>query len=186
MIHSSVLCNLIRENNVKRFAEIGVWKSHSVKQILRTKDVSLDEYWAVDRWDILGEGYGRMGRVTKEKWDDLYKYCCSLMLYFRQLRVLKLTSEQAASLFPNGYFDFVYIDADHKYEASKKDNRLWIPKVKENGIFGGHDYCIRKSKDHKVKLAVDEMFNSEELHLEADTVWWVRKTKTMDERMEYV
>jgi len=40
----------------------------------------------------------------------------------------------------NGFFDFVYIDADHSYKACMDDLKAWFPKVRKGGIIAGHDY----------------------------------------------
>lgn len=39
-------------------------------------------------------------------------------------------------------FDFVFIDADHRYEAIKADIAAWWPKVKAGGRLAGHDYTM--------------------------------------------
>jgi hypothetical protein len=36
--------------------------------------------------------------------------------------------------------DFIYVDANHTYQAVKDDIKLWYPKVKSGGIVMGHDY----------------------------------------------
>lgn len=186
MKHHSVIMKLIEENNIKVFAEIGVWRSRMIKWVLRS-DCSniLEEYWAVDKWDVLGPGYGRMSRISYDRWTDLYVYSCGLMRYFKQLKVLRLSSERASTLFPDNYFGMVYIDSDHKYEESKKDNLLWLPKVKDNGILGVHDYCVRKTKDHRVKIAFDELFGAEGIYTDIDTVAWIRVTNELKERVQH-
>lgn len=35
--------------------------------------------------------------------------------------------------------DFVFIDADHSYEAVRKDILTWSKKVREGGMICGHD-----------------------------------------------
>jgi hypothetical protein len=35
--------------------------------------------------------------------------------------------------------DFLFIDADHSYEAAKADWAVWMPKVKEKGYIALHD-----------------------------------------------
>lgn len=42
--------------------------------------------------------------------------------------------------FPDHYFDFMYIDADHNYESVKQDLLLCKRKTKIGGIISGHDY----------------------------------------------
>lgn len=67
--------------------------------------------------------------------------------------MIKLDSTEAAELFQDKTFDFVYIDADHSYEAVRNDIQAWWPKTKPGGVFSGHDYC---QKCPGVPKAVDE------------------------------
>ena len=58
--------------------------------------------------------------------------------------------------FPDDYFDWVYIDGDHRYEAIKRDLELCARKSR---IIAGHDYtesCFARSLCFGVKRAVDE------------------------------
>ena len=68
--------------------------------------------------------------------------------------------------FPNGEFDFIYIDASHKYEDVKKDIELCLPKLKYKGIIAGHDYSWSD-----VKKVVDEKFNPQEVLVFLDSSW---------------
>ena len=49
-------------------------------------------------------------------------------------------SVDAAQSLANGFFDLVFIDADHTYDSVLKDIRAWAPKVRPGGILAGHDY----------------------------------------------
>lgn len=58
-------------------------------------------------------------------------------------KVHKLPSAEAAAdrlLFYDGWYDFVYLDADHRYEHVLADCRAWWPKVRSGGVLCGHDY----------------------------------------------
>ena len=43
--------------------------------------------------------------------------------------------------YPDGYFDFIYLDALHTHEAVKTEIFTWWKKVRPGGILAGHDYC---------------------------------------------
>ena len=51
-----------------------------------------------------------------------------------------MLSVEAASLFENGSFDFVYLDADHSFESVWQDLSVWYPKIRIGGILAGHDF----------------------------------------------
>jgi predicted O-methyltransferase YrrM len=68
-----------------------------------------------------------------------------------------------------GEFDFVFIDADHSYEAVKRDITLWRPKVKPGGWLCGHDL----DKPHwGVRRAVEELLPGFEA--DCDDTWFFR------------
>jgi len=56
------------------------------------------------------------------------------------VEIHRATSEDAVSRFPDAYFDWIYIDGAHHYEACASDLRLYAPKVKPDGLILGHDY----------------------------------------------
>ena len=50
-------------------------------------------------------------------------------------------SVNAASAFPDAYFDWVYIDALHTKQGSLNDMRAWWPKLRPGGLFSGDDFA---------------------------------------------
>jgi predicted O-methyltransferase YrrM len=67
--------------------------------------------------------------------------------------------------------DFIYIDANHLYDAIKKDVEYYWPFVKNGGVLAGHDYC-----EH-VKIVVDDFVNKNNLNFEYRyDSWIIRKT----------
>jgi len=98
-------------------------------------------------------------------------------------------SVTASKQFDNESLDFVYIDANHTYDAIKQDIDVWTPKVKKGGIIGGHDYEYKPldSDIRTVKKAVDEYFGKESVKvgivvkrvdlenfvMEISCDWWV-------------
>jgi len=84
---------------------------------------------------------------------------------------IKKTSKEAVDTFSNGSLDFVFIDANHRYEYVKEDLASWYPKIKRDGLFSGHDYG--HSHHPGIKKAVDEFAKSRRLRLKIydDRVW---------------
>jgi len=155
--------------NMAKVAEIGVWKGHTVRYLLRNTD-KIKEYWAIDPWAMFPPGHGRSSNLNMGHWNSMYERLCLDMVWFPTLRVLRLKSEEAAPLFPDKYFDLVFIDAMHDYENVKKDIGLWFPKVKPGGVLAGHDYGNRRQPG--VKKAVDEIFTDIKVDT-FSTVWMV-------------
>lgn len=110
-------------------AEIGVYKGQFSERILEGSQVT--KLYSVDAWvDVEGNP---MSSVIKECENRLKRFG-------DRSEMVMASSVQAASTFPDWVFDFVYIDADHRYEAVKADIAAWFPKVKPGGILAGHDY----------------------------------------------
>jgi hypothetical protein len=70
--------------------------------------------------------------------------------------IISLQAESiiASSLVIDRWADLIYVDACHEYDCVKADMLAWLPKLKFDGIIGGHDYdadCLG------VVRAVDEM-----------------------------
>jgi predicted O-methyltransferase YrrM len=127
-----------------RFLELGVARGRSLAflaQRLRRENKGGVELWGVDEW---APGWVQISR-------DLFRH--TLPEELDMIRFVRASSERAVRLFDDGYFDFVFIDADHSFEAAKDDIRLWLPKVKPGGMICGHDYT---SDAPGVVKAVDE------------------------------
>lgn len=44
--------------------------------------------------------------------------------------------------FPDGYFDWVYLDTDHSYQTTRDELAILKFKVKKGGVIAGHDYTM--------------------------------------------
>ncbi len=51
-----------------------------------------------------------------------------------------IVSSMRARALAHRQLDFVYVDAQHHYEAVKQDIEMWAPKIRRGGILAGHDY----------------------------------------------
>ena len=177
--HHVVMVNEItnyaeRNKCTVKFAEIGVWKSGMVKRLITYCGDLIEQYWAVDPWKVMGPGHGTNSRRTAAQWELMHEYCCKLMRYYPQLKVMRLDSLTASKLFEDQpYFDIIYIDANHHYDFISADIRHWVGLVKKGGIISGHDY-INNHRGQHVLRAVDEYFGKENVEELGGTAWKVQ------------
>ena len=115
--------------------------------------------YGIDIWKDDGITSHNDAKLTQEQNDQLYNNLKNLEAKDHHVKIIREYSHIAASSFPDNFFDFVYIDADHTYEAAKDDIKLYWPKVKVNGILSGHDYKKYTDKRCNVTFGVIEAVN---------------------------
>ncbi len=146
---------LIREDLYKlvprggRIAELGVeWGYNAAVMLWICQPIEL---WLIDGWCAFPEfGTDFDGIEQQNKFQFVRPRVAESSAY----RIIQSRTHDAASQLDDDYFDFVYIDASHRYEDVKQDIDDWWPKVKTGGMLAGHDYLCG------VKQAVDERFPS--------------------------
>lgn len=71
------------------------------------------------------------------------------------IKLLEMISIEASKYIEDNSVDFVFIDADHRYQYIKDDIEHWYPKIKKGGLIFGHDceeYYINLSDEIKEKI----------------------------------
>lgn len=90
--------------------------------------------------------------------------------YQDRATVIEADTVHAAAQVPDASLDFVFIDADHSYEAVRRDISAWRSKVKPDGWLGGHDY---NRKFPGVINAVDFTFGRNHVVTLPGSIWSV-------------
>jgi len=136
--NSHELTNLFQEKNILgKGAEIGVYKGEYSKAILETY---LGHLYLVDPWETLDPiEYDDLINL-EDRTVNLSQCILNLKNYENRYTIHQNKSFSAATLFEDSSLDFVYIDANHKYDFVKADLNAWYPKVRTGGIIAGHDY----------------------------------------------
>ena len=134
-------------------AEVGVLAGFFSKQILTTNPQML---YMIDCWEQQTGEYTQ-DPANQVDFPNLYKYIHNEFGGFPNTTIIKRYSVVAAKMFPDLFFDWVYIDANHGYDAISQDIKVWWPKIKNGGYLTGHDYVdnLDGYSFIQVKLAVD-------------------------------
>jgi len=153
-------------------AEIGVSRGTFSEQILQVWQGR--KLFSVDPWkEFSQDEYRDITNVQQKSQEAYYTETKARLAGFGERSCIwRMTSAEAANKFENRQLDFVYIDAQHHYEAVKEDISLWFPKLRQGGVLSGHDYVDGRFEEGEfgVKSAVDEFvaFKKLKLHVTSD------------------
>ena len=163
-----------------KFIELGVWTGNSIAYLANlVKDRANLKIYGVDMFE--NSNYINVKGISKEEiinMYEIYNYNLRKKGVRRWIKDIKGCSWEVADRFENEHFDFIFIDADHSYEALIKDIRAWYPKIKEHGILAGHDW-----EWASVQKAVNEFFKKDYLEFyktgikNLNSCWYVDLTK---------
>jgi Methyltransferase domain len=118
--------------------EVGVFRGEFTEMLLRNWMGSL--LILVDPWRHL-PNYFDSWNLTNSEMEENYRFTIArLSPYLDRIHILRKMSQEAVLDVADGSCDFIYIDANHSYEAVSADLRAWYPKLRSGGMMAGHDY----------------------------------------------
>ena len=149
-------------------AEVGVFRGHFARHNLELwhgKTYYLIDAWAFRANDTL---YGKVSRdknsLSAADHDVNYGIARARVLPWVEngtAVMIRRFAEAAVLMFPDAFFDFIYIDAGHEFHNVARDMELWWPKLRPGGMFAGDDFAdahdsayFRPPKGWGVKSAV--------------------------------
>lgn len=166
------LIELINNKKLNQYGiEVGVQEGVFSKYIL--ENWSGQKLYMVDAWRKL-ENYVDMANVADEV--HALKMLTSLenTQTFKNKRcVICDLSLEAAKMFPDEYFDWIYLDAAHDKESVSNDLKAWLPKLKKGGIMCGDDYLEG--------LHFDTMFGVKSALAELEGAYTINEISARDE-----
>jgi hypothetical protein len=137
-------------------AELGVWQGQLSAALLESFPQL--HLLMVDRW--MPYETSRLGKRTDR---EGFLFCMSQAMrstdqWSDRRLLLAADTTSALRLVPDGSLDFVFVDADHVYEAVLTDLNNWWPKLRKHegrtkGLMCGHDYC--SGRWAQTKRAID-------------------------------
>ena len=128
------------KNLLESGVELGVQQGEFSEAILQTWQGK--KLYLIDCWEHQETGYVDIANVNNNIHEQLYQITVKRTLPYKdRIEIIKKYSSDAVIDFQDKSLDFVYIDANHKYESVLQDMNLWYPKIKNGGLLAGHD-CI--------------------------------------------
>jgi len=136
---------------VAHFVEVGSWVGKSasflaVEIVNSGKRIRLD---CVDTW-LSSAGDTDMMRRAEGR-DLLTEFRNNVARSGLNVRPVRLPSAVAAGLYEDESLDFVFLDADHEYNAVRDDLATWLPKLKWGGTLAGHGYHTHRRVHYAVR-----------------------------------
>lgn len=164
------ITKVVKKNNYKRGAEIGVAKGVNTFNYIKTCH-NLHVY-AVDMWkpveSISNSNEGGGGAYLHYPHDKFKSQFRTQAAKFKgRVTILEGESTEMAKQVPDASLDFIFVDACHAYEECKADILAWAPKVRPGGAYMGHDFVLPS-----VQKAVRECLGEPEI-LGDDDVWYI-------------
>ena len=147
-------------------AEIGVYVGYYSRVLLDT--IPGLNLLCVDSWAL---------KTWRER---AYPLAVETLSRYRGATVIRGKSVEVAKTVKDNSLDFVFIDADHSYEAVKADLLAWAPKVRPGGIVSGHDYYESRSGKLGVIPAVNEYVEANGYILQLTE--WDKENPVRDDR----
>lgn len=134
--------------------EIGIAGGHFTKQIVATVK-GLQTLTCIDPWKHFESGYEDPCNLSQAEQDARYERFCLDTNDDYRITVVRAMSHDVSAVTAPESVDFIYLDANHSFDAVMRDLTCWFPILKKGGIFAGHDYLKGNGKGYAVRDAVD-------------------------------
>ena len=122
--------------------ELGVQSGGFAHKLL-TKWRSCRRYVLVDLWGHQ-QNYADAANVNDAKQEAIFQQMqTTLRPWEQKIQICRNYTLECVHRYPDRSFDFVYVDARHDFKAVLEDLQAWWPKVRQGGIFAGHDYITQ-------------------------------------------
>ena len=130
--------------------ELGIYRAESFCTLLQCVP-NIKKLYGVDSWqpyvDYIKDPYdGTPNGASTDREIEYSKFMAYHAIKYcsnnHKAEVLEMDSTKAAEKFDDESLDFIFIDTYYSKEQAEKELDVWYPKVKQGGLFMGHDYDI--------------------------------------------
>ena len=187
-LQTDTLYNLCEQANGNIFIDVGCFIGGFTKIMAKWAKKRDGKVYSIDLFDNSCEPIACWGVHKEYDVKEIFLRNIRDRGLEKYVEVIKGCSWEVAEKFENESVDFIYIDAEHKYNSCKKDIQNWYPKLKKGGMIAGHDYSHTTydekyihedghgDRHHGVIKAVNEAFLNKGLNLNhKHNIWWHKK-----------
>lgn len=148
--------SFMKKHDCRSICELGVQEGENFMRMIEHRpEIAV----AVDSWIEDGNAGRNDCGYTQKELDAQYESFKVLVKDKPFVQVCREYTFDAAKHFPDEYFDLIYIDADHTYEACLKDIEDWYPKIKKGRFLTGDDYWDVTAPETGVRFEVIRAVN---------------------------
>ena len=128
-------------------AEIGVAAAENAIEMLN--NFPLAKFYLIDSYDVNHTTFQFQTKkfTDREREEFIDEVREKLSPFDNRYELIIEDSVVASRRFPDNFFDYIYIDAQHELNFVLIDLFTWYPKLKPGGMFAGHDIGIDGVKD---------------------------------------
>jgi hypothetical protein len=159
----AVLDALLGKEHLK-VVEVGVEYGGYLDIYYPVLQAAVEKFYLVDLWQT--EGNDDHFIKFTDRAEQGYARVRKLYGSNSKVEICKGSSIERSKDFPNEFFDYIYIDANHTKNAVLQDLEVWYPKLKVGGIIAGHDtYCDPNNVSYEffdVEGALEEFFTEDQ------------------------
>ena len=154
--------------------EVGVCTGESIAYLLESTNkiehiTGIDPYLEYRDWhDVISQD--QMDEYKRVADDNLAPHAARYTLMHK-------SSFEVVDEFEDQSLDFVFIDGDHSYEGAKWDMIHWYPKVRNGGLFSGHDInlaVVEKALREFISGYNIQVHNNNVMTTTENAWWWIK------------
>lgn len=152
--------------------ELGVWYGNNAGYLLQEcknieKLYGIDPYLPYQDWNRY---------IDKNSIDSIKNTAVSnLMQFGKRFVLIENTAEKSKKLFNDYSLDFIFIDGDHSFEMCYHDLISYYDKVKQGGLFSGHDYSLPGVNKALAKFRKERKIYSNFNVIPNDVWYWTKE-----------
>jgi len=136
---------------------------------------NISKIYGIDPYIPFADCDGRF--ITQAEQDHNLKLLDqSISAMGNKFKLLKMKSFDAANMFENEAYDFVFIDGDKSSKNMLTDLTLYAPKVKQGGVIAGHDIGFKSVSVAIQAWARGNNIDFNTIHIIENQSWYWIKT----------